>query len=289
MLGGEAEILDLKTLDAAMKETGIEWIAGETPISALLSDLGDGDVFGLALSNDERDELFGAAAAAEADSGSFAAAAPLPESVDWRIGGWVTPVRFQSSCQACVAFALCASFESRVRIGKNDSALDLDLSEADLFFGGGRSCGTGWQFEPALIRSRDFGVGVEAAFPFTGGTEHAIQIPPAVRLTGWDSGTSVEARKNALVNNGPIIGGMDTYQDLSYYKSGVYEYVTGDSTGKHAICIVGYDDNADCWIVKNSWSDNWGEDGFLRIKYGECGLDASYPFYDPTVALLGII
>jgi C1A family cysteine protease len=281
-------MLALDELNAAMQETDAGWIAGETAISALVAELGGGDVFGLALSDDERDELFGAAAAAEADSGRFDAAAPLPPSVDWRVDGWVTPARFQRSCQACVAFALCGSFESRARIGKNDSTLDLDLSEADLFFGGGRDCAFGWQFEPALVRSRDVGVGVEAAFPFTGANLPAVQIPPAVRISSWDSGTSVEARKAALANNGPIIGGMDTYQDLSYYKGGVYQYVTGDSTGKHAICIVGYDDNDGCWIVKNSWSADWGEDGFFRIKYGECGLDVSYPFYDPAVTFLGI-
>jgi C1A family cysteine protease len=281
-------MLGLDELRRALQETGIEWIAGPTEISALVAELGDGEVFGLALTDDERDALFGAAAAAEVDSDLFAAAAPLPESVDWRIGGWATPARFQKSCQACVAFALCASFEARVRIGENDSALNLDLSEADLFFGAGRNCAKGWQFEPALVRSRDFGIGVEAAFPFTGANQLAIQIPAAVRLVGWDSGTSVEARKVALANSGPIIAGMDTYQDLSYYKGGVYEYVTGESTGKHAVCVIGYDDDAGCWIVKNSWSDDWGEGGFFRIKYGECGLDTNYPFYDPAVVFLGI-
>ena len=281
-------MLALDELNAAMQAAGAEWQAGETVISALVADLGEGNVFGLALTDDERDELFGAAAAAEADSGLFAAADELPESVDWRDGGWVTPPRFQGTCQACVAFALCASFESRVRIGEDDSSLDLDLSEADLFFGGGRHCGQGWTFEPALVRSHDVGIGVEAAFPFTRRNQRAIAIPPAVQLIGWDAGTTIEARKVALVNSGPIIGGMDTYEDLSYYQGGVYEYVAGGSTGKHAVCIIGYDDGPSCWIVKNSWSENWGDDGFFRIKYGECGLDSSYPFYDPAVAFLGI-
>ena len=66
----------------------------------------------------------------------------------------------------------------------------------------------------------------------------------------------------------------------------MYEYVTGGSTGKHAVCVVGYDDVDECWLVKNSWGDDRGESGYIRIKYGECGLDANYPFYDPTVEVL---
>ena len=33
------------------------------------------------------------------------------------------------------------------------------------------------------------------------------------------------------------------------------------------MAIVGYDDDAGCWIVKNSWGTDWGEDGWIRISY----------------------
>jgi hypothetical protein len=35
----------------------------------------------------------------------------------------------------------------------------------------------------------------------------------------------------------------------------------------HAVQVVGYDNDAQFWIVKNSWGPDWGDKGFFRISY----------------------
>jgi C1A family cysteine protease len=40
------------------------------------------------------------------------------------------------------------------------------------------------------------------------------------------------------------------------------------------VSVVGYDDATGCWICKNSWGAGFGEGGFFRIAYGNCGIDA---------------
>ena len=59
------------------------------------------------------------------------------------------------------------------------------------------------------------------------------------------------------------------------YKKGIYQYKDGYYQGVHAVKIIGWgkQGNLDYWVVANSWGTSWGEDGFFRIAFGECGID----------------
>ena len=46
--------------------------------------------------------------------------------------------------------------------------------------------------------------------------------------------------------------------------------------GGHIVAVVGYDDAEQYWICKNSWGSEWGENGYFKIKYGECKIDSPF-------------
>lgn len=276
--------LELDEVLAAMESMGVSWEAGETEITPYLDAEGRG-LFGLSLGEPERLSLMEEAMTEE--PATLLAAAPPPPSIDWRnVNGhnWVTGIRNQGTCGSCVAFATCAVLESRAKRSQSDSNLTIDLSEAHLFFcGAGMACDRGWNFDPALIFCRDHGVGQEADFPYTPMNQPCTSISPEVQVTSWNREVSQLERKQAVAQNGPVIAGMRVFEDLYYYHSGVYQHVAGRFRGLHAVAVIGYDDPQQHWIVKNSWGTNWGDQGFMRIGYGECGLDTKFPFYDPSL------
>ena len=47
--------------------------------------------------------------------------------------------------------------------------------------------------------------------------------------------------------------------------------------GGHAVVIVGWgvENGINYWIAQNSWGPNWGENGYFRIQFGQCGFDSN--------------
>eukprot|EP01017_Pseudomicrothorax_dubius_P047090 TRINITY_DN83_c0_g3_i2.p1 TRINITY_DN83_c0_g3~~TRINITY_DN83_c0_g3_i2.p1 ORF type:complete len:468 (-),score=121.15 TRINITY_DN83_c0_g3_i2:131-1534(-) len=87
--------------------------------------------------------------------------------------------------------------------------------------------------------------------------------------------TNPASIKTEVLANGPVETGFRVYQDFMSYKTGIYHHTSGSLLGGHAVKIVGWgqDSGTNYWIVANSWNTNWGEQGFFRIREGDCGFD----------------
>ena len=66
-------------------------------------------------------------------------------------------------------------------------------------------------------------------------------------------------------------------KDFIFYKSGIFDNNSQCSGNiyslNHAMVIIGYSENY--FILKNSWGDDWGENGYMKIttkKGNICGL-----------------
>ncbi|XP_028295271.1 cathepsin B-like [Gouania willdenowi] len=81
-----------------------------------------------------------------------------------------------------------------------------------------------------------------------------------------------------LYKNGPVEAAFSVYADFLQYKSGVYQHVTGEMLGGHAIKILGWGEESGTpyWLAANSWNTDWGDKGFFKIKRGndECGIES---------------
>lgn len=293
----DESILTVQEVAAKIAVEGLSWTAGETSVS-YLSPTEWKRRLGVLVTEAELVEMAAATKQqAEAEQQAFKLASPVgaPAAIDWRsVGGqsYVTPVKNQGGCGSCVSFGTCATVESMIRIKAQDPGRNVDLSEAFMQFCGGGSC-SGWGLTSGLAFAQSTGVTDEACFPYQ---DH--DMPCTNRCSNWQSRltkilgytgySTMAARKNALATIGPLVGGMAVFEDFRHYSSGIYVKTAGSPlAGYHCISVVGYDDNQQCWLVKNSWGTNWGEGGYIKIRYGQPDLliDSDWQFYscDPDV------
>lgn len=278
--------IKLESLQSEISKKEMSWTAETTPLSEL-NQTQQAEYLGLDVKKEEIEATEKAISAVNSMESTFSALTEVfsaPVAVDWRNNGgdFTTPIKDQKSCGSCVSFATLATVESRMKIACKNSSMTPDYSEAFLFYCGcGNCCGNGWNFPPALNYCQNTGVAADANFPYTPGNQPCkTGVPVEFKINSWQSVLSMADRKNIIATKGPVVAGMQVFQDFYSYRQGVYKHVTGGSVGYHAISVVGYDDNQGCWICKNSWNTTWGDNGWFKIGYGECGIDSQFPFYD---------
>ena len=269
---------DIQQIQQAILQKGANWTAGESWVTQL--------------SPEEQRELCGdlfvTPDPADARMIELPKTIKLPVLFDWRDnnGNWVTPVTNQLDCGSCWAFSAVAQVESWWKIVNTNLDSMIDLSEQFVLSCSDGTCG-GWYIGAALDFIKENGLPLESCMPYKASDDvlcssvcsdwqdHAITIP------GWGYITAEEANveniKNALLIH-PVSARYDVYEDFMSYRSGVYQHVWGGLIGGHAVLIVGWDDANECWIVKNSWGQNWGESGYFRIKWGDSNFGIWSPF-----------
>lgn len=272
--------LNLESLRSALADAGQPWESGYTSMTELDE---DARVIRLGVAakpelptNDER------AAAVAVGATAFGA----PSAFDLRnVGGvnYDTSVKDQGSCGSCVAFGSCATMETIFRFTRR-TLTPIDLSEAHLFYcyarAEGRTCSTGWWPERALINARDKGVTFEDYYPYTPGDQNCSNLNAdwpnrLAKVSAFENISGNAAKmKESISTYGSVTACFNVYQDFFSYRSGVYRHVTGALAGGHCVVLIGYDDSAACWIARNSWSTAWGDGGYFRIGYGQCGIES---------------
>ena len=264
---GNSEEGDLKAIQTAIDDTGTNWAAGETSVSGL--------------SWEEKKKLCGLKEFPEVEEGAKIEPRSYPPTFDWRyVNGtdWTTSIKDQGPCGSCWAFGSLAAMEAQNNIEENNLSIDLNLSEQFLLSCSLGSC-DGWYLPSILNWLRDTGTVDEACFTYQADdTIPCSDVCPDCRDRTWkikDWGwvhPSISNIKGYLLE-APLPTGMTVYEDFYYYEGDIYEHVWGSGLGGHLVTIVGWDDTNGCWICKNSWGTDWGEDGWFMIKYGECGIE----------------
>lgn len=74
--------------------------------------------------------------------------------------------------------------------------------------------------------------------------------------------------QRVLFQGDPIAFGGAVYEQFQQVgPDGVVAMPSGDPIGGHELALVGWDDNRQCFIVRNSWGSGWGAQGYCYMPY----------------------
>ena len=103
-------------------------------------------------------------------------------------------------------------------------------------------------------------------------------------ITFTDRAEKIRKVKKSLSEDCPVVIAM--WLPSSFYNAGNYwNGMDIDPTkhGYHAMCVVGYDDNVNggSFQIMNSWGPNWGNNGFVWVKYSDFSnyVDQAYEIF----------
>jgi len=292
---------EIKRINMQIQLQGLEWAAGETSL-AYLSHEEKKQRLGAIIPLYEDPEKF----AYIQEKGGLPNSIDW-RSIEGK--NYMTTVKNQGSCGSCWAFGACGVVEIMYNIEKgfystqliantktnqfdsylkniydsdNFNTLSLkypDLSEQDLVScSSAGNCEIGGYAWKALKYIKTNGVVSESCFPYK-----ANDIPCFLcrdwekklwKIRGWGFVTQSSGNKKAIktaLQDGALLFYMEVYLDFFYYKSGIYEKTaTASYIDGHFVVLIGYNEKYNYWICKNCFGTNWGENGYFRIRMGEC-------------------
>lgn len=202
-----------------------------------------------------------------------------PPVVDLR--AFASPVEDQEDLSSCTAFAVGKGMREMLQNVRHEAA--TPLSALFLYYETRKTRGPkfvvndcGGTLTDAMKTIATVGDAPEAAWGYDMG-KFAIQPPAEAyaaagtqKLATGVQLAGLEDIKTAIASQQPVVLGMRLYRSFgSIGQDGVMPMPQANETavGGHAVTIVGYDNQRQVLIVKNSFGTNWGDQGYFYMPY----------------------
>jgi len=211
--------------------------------------------------------------------------------IDWRTQGVITPVKDQGRCGSCWSFAAAETLESYHAIATGSLAIlsqqqILDCTPNPKHCGGTGGCG-GATAELAYGQiAVNGGLASEWTYPYMSyfgdaGMCNSTRMKAVASISTY---VNLPINEYApvvahLLEDGPLAVSVDASVWFKY-ETGVFNSCNQTNPDlDHAVQLVGMGvdpQSGKYWLVRNSWTTAWGENGYIRLYRSEdtvCGID----------------
>ncbi|CAF3721088.1 unnamed protein product [Adineta steineri] len=206
----------------------------------------------------------------------------LPPKTDLRND--MTSVENQSSIGSCSANALAGAYEY---LTKKKHGEQIDVSRLFIYYNGrakenssGSVTDSGCSMTSAIEALEEFGTCVESIWPYdvsrvnTRPNNQAYQeAKPHTISEALQVKVDLYEMKSCLAQGFPFVFGLRLFTSFDKAATGGVVPMPSSSDrsrqsdGSHALVAVGYSDQSQSFIVRNSWGEDWGDRGYCYIPY----------------------
>ena len=211
----------------------------------------------------------------------------VPSAWDWRSQGAVASVKNQGQCGSCWSFSAAGAMEGSWAISTGNL---VNISEQQLM-----DCSTkyinfgcnGGEMDHAFEYAIDNGMCLDDEVPYTAESSSCDDSEKAcTKVATFTSCEDIQTKDQVAMEEASHFAPLSVAIEadttvFQFYSGGVLNSDKCGTNLDHGVLVVGYgsEDDQDYWIVKNSWGDSWGEDGYIRIAKssstnddGVCGI-----------------
>lgn len=231
----------------------------------------------------------------------------IPSSIDWVKNGAVTYPKDQGQCGSCWSFSTTGALEGAyyIKYGILESFSEQQLVDCDNFRNGGKDfgCNGGLMDNAFTWIMKNGGLCSEDEYPYSSGTteksgtcDNSCEVVYGSEIVSYMNVIpSSDSQMILAIVQQPVSIAIEADQrEFQLYKSGVFTGTCGVNLD-HGVLVVGYGtmDGNDYYLVKNSWGEYWGQDGYIYLGRGtnpetgqsyndgngQCGIlmEGSYP------------